>query len=71
MCLQDPNDEPASVLLERIRAEKEKTQKRVVSIKDRMIKRYKPTIPSDLPMVAEEKAPYGNKRGKKKKTQKF
>lgn len=63
---QDPNDEPASVLLERIRAEKEKNQKKVVSIKDRMKKKYKPVIPSDLPMVAEKKASYGNKPKKKK-----
>ncbi|KAF0145731.1 MAG: type I restriction enzyme S subunit [Nitrospirae bacterium] len=62
---QDPNDEPASVLLERIRAEKQKSQKKVVSIKDR-VEKYKPFIPSDLPMAAEEKAPYGNKRKKKR-----
>lgn len=54
---QDPNDEPASVLLERIRAEKEKAQKKVVSIRGRA-KKYKPFIPSDLPMAAEEKADY-------------
>lgn len=66
---QDPNDEPASVLLERIRAEKEKTQKKVVSIKDRMKKKYKPFIPSDLPMVAEEKTAYGKSRKKKKRRQ--
>ncbi len=66
---QNPNDEPASVLLKRIKAEKEKSQKKVVSIKDRMKKRYKPVIPSDLPMVAEEKTAYGNRQRKKKKKQ--
>ncbi len=65
---QDPNDEPASVLLERIRVEKQKSQKKIVSIKDRMKKKYKPFIPSDLPMVAEEKAVYGKRQGKKKRS---
>lgn len=64
---QDPNDEPASVLLERIRAEKEKTQKKVVSIKDRAKKKYKPYVPTDLPMAAEETAAYGKRQRKKRK----
>ena len=45
--LQDPNDEPASVLLERIRAEKEQL------IKDGKLKKGKP-----LPPIAEGEIPF-------------
>ncbi|MFC3803824.1 restriction endonuclease subunit S [Cohnella sp. GCM10012308] len=44
---QDPNDEPASVLLERIRAEKEQL------IKEKKIKKEKP-----LPAIKEDEVPY-------------
>lgn len=53
---QDPDDEPASVLLDRIRAETDK--KKVVPITKREGKRYGTAEPVDLPMVAEEKATY-------------
>ena len=43
---QDPNDEPASVLLERIRAEKERL------IKEKKIKREKnPSLSSKVPII--------------------
>ena len=44
---QDPNDEPASVLLEKIAAEKEQL------IKDKVIKKQKP-----LPPISEEEKPF-------------
>ena len=45
---QDPNDEPASVLLERIRAEKERL------IKEGKIKRSKKSASSDTPHYENE-----------------
>ena len=44
---QDPNDEPASVLLEKIKAEKEQL------IKEKKIKRSKP-----LPPITDEEKPF-------------
>ena len=49
---QDPNDEPASVLLERIAAEKAQL------IKDKMIKKPKP-----LPAITEEEKPFYSPKG--------
>ena len=49
---QDPNDEPASVLLERIKAEKEQL------IKDGKIKKEKP-----LPSITEDEIPYELPKG--------
>ena len=47
LCEQDPNDEPASVLLEKIKAEKERL------IAEKKIKKQKP-----LPPISEEKKPF-------------
>lgn len=55
---QDPNDESASVLLERIRAERHKTEKKVFPLKSNKNRKYKPEMPKDLPMVAEGKVKY-------------
>lgn len=49
---QDPNDEPASILLEKIKAEKEKL------IKEKKIKKEKP-----LPLISEEEIPYELPKG--------
>lgn len=49
---QDPNDEPASVLLERIAAEKEQL------IKDKKIKKQKP-----LPLITEDEKPFESPLG--------
>lgn len=45
---QDPNDEPASILLERIKAEKERL------IQEGKIKRSKKSAPSDTPHYAKD-----------------
>lgn len=47
LCEQDPNDEPASVLLEKIKAEKERL------IAEKKIKKQKP-----LPLISEEEKPF-------------
>jgi len=49
---QDPNDEPASVLLEKIATEKEQL------IKDKVIKKQKP-----LPPISEDEKPFGLPKG--------
>lgn len=47
LCEQDPNDEPASVLLEKIKAEKERL------VAEKKIKKHKP-----LPPISEEEKPF-------------
>lgn len=49
---QDPNDEPASVLLERIAAEKAQL------VKDKKIKK-----PKALPVISEDEKPFGSPKG--------
>ena len=52
LCEQDPNDEPASVLLKKIKAEKERL------IAEKKIKKQKP-----LPPISEEEKPFDLPRG--------
>ena len=52
LCEQDPNDEPASVLLEKIKAEKERL------IAEKKIKKQKP-----LPPISEEEKPFALPKG--------
>ena len=52
LCEQDPNDEPASVLLEKIKAEKERL------IAEKKIKKQKPLLP-----ISEEEKPFDLPKG--------
>ena len=52
LCEQDPNDEPASVLLEKIKAEKERL------IAEKKIKKQKP-----LPLINDEEKPFALPKG--------
>ena len=52
LCEQDPNDEPASVLLEKIKAEKERL------MAEKKIKKQKP-----LPLINDEEKPFELPKG--------